>query len=106
MARARARLERATIYDKVTGGATEDERRTNSQCDLGLEASGVLTFLLRARPMPTRSTLACLRQPGKSGCSPSGYAMFRHELTSYYTTTQQKLRYTSGRKWPQFSRFQ
>jgi prolyl 4-hydroxylase len=49
VARARARLERATIYDKVTGGATEDKRRTNSQCDLGLDASGVLTFLLRAR---------------------------------------------------------
>jgi prolyl 4-hydroxylase len=49
VARARARLERATIYNQVTGGAIEDERRTNSQCDLGVEASGVLTFVLRAR---------------------------------------------------------
>ena len=49
VARARTRLSRATIYDQVTGGVVEDGRRTNSQCDLNLEASGVLTFLLRAR---------------------------------------------------------
>lgn len=47
--RAATRLFPATIYDQVTGGTTEDERRTNSQCDLDVEASGVLTFILRAR---------------------------------------------------------
>lgn len=46
---ARDRLSRATIYDKVTGGSTEDGRRTNSQCDLDVECLGVLTFLVRAR---------------------------------------------------------
>ncbi|HZX23451.1 MAG TPA: 2OG-Fe(II) oxygenase [Woeseiaceae bacterium] len=47
--RARRRLARATIYDSATGGTTEDARRTNSQCDLDIEISGVLTFVLRAR---------------------------------------------------------
>ncbi|MDZ7770539.1 MAG: 2OG-Fe(II) oxygenase [Woeseiaceae bacterium] len=46
---ARDRLSRATIYDKVTGGTTEDNRRTNSQCDLDVQSLGVLTFVLRAR---------------------------------------------------------
>lgn len=46
---ARDRLSRATIYDKVTGGSTEDNRRTNSQCDLDIQNLGVLTFMLRAR---------------------------------------------------------
>ena len=45
----RARMTRATIYDRVTGGATRDQRRTNSQCDLGIEEGGSLGFLLRAR---------------------------------------------------------
>lgn len=49
IAQARARLERATIYDKVTGGTTEDGRRTNTQCDLDIEIGGVLTFVVRAR---------------------------------------------------------
>lgn len=43
------RLARATIYDKATGGTTEDGRRTNSQCDLDIETGGALTFVLRAR---------------------------------------------------------
>lgn len=47
--RVRERLSRATIYDSTTGGTTEDDRRTNSQCDLDIEISGVLTFVLRAR---------------------------------------------------------
>ncbi len=47
--RARGRLSRATIYDKDTGGVTEDGRRTNSQCDLDLAHCGVLTFMLRGR---------------------------------------------------------
>ncbi len=47
--RVRGRLARATIYDKATGGTTEDGRRTNSQCDLGIEIAGVLTFVLRGR---------------------------------------------------------
>ncbi len=42
-------LSRATIYDKRTGGHTQDGRRTNSHCDLGMHNGGVLTFLLRAR---------------------------------------------------------
>jgi prolyl 4-hydroxylase len=46
---ARDQLSRATIYDRVTGGATEDGRRTNSQCDLNVDTCGVLTFILRAR---------------------------------------------------------
>lgn len=46
---ARDRLSRATIYDRVTGGSTEDSRRTNSQCDLDVQSLGVLTFVLRAR---------------------------------------------------------
>ena len=49
IAQAKGRLSRATIYDKATGGTTEDYRRTNSQCDLDIETSGVLTFVLRAR---------------------------------------------------------
>lgn len=49
IAQARRRLSRATIYDSVSGGTTEDVRRTNSQCDLDLEHIGVLTFVLRAR---------------------------------------------------------
>lgn len=49
IAQAENRLSRATIYDNATGGTTEDNRRTNSQCDLGLETSGVLTFVLRGR---------------------------------------------------------
>lgn len=47
--RVRDRLGRATIYDSNTGGTTEDDRRTNSQCDLDIGISGVLTFVLRAR---------------------------------------------------------
>lgn len=47
--RARGRLQRATIYDKATGGTTEDGRRTNTQCDLDIEVGGVLTFVIRAR---------------------------------------------------------
>jgi prolyl 4-hydroxylase len=47
--RARGHLSRATIYDKATGGTTEDGRRTNSQCDLDLEVGGAFTFVLRAR---------------------------------------------------------
>ncbi len=43
------RLSRATIYDKATGGTTEDGRRTNSQCDLDIGICGLLTFVLRAR---------------------------------------------------------
>ena len=46
---ARGGLARATIYDKATGGTTEDERRTNSQCDLDVAVGGVLTFVIRAR---------------------------------------------------------
>ena len=46
---ARERLERATIYDKATGGTTKDSRRTNTQCDLDVEIGGVLTFVIRAR---------------------------------------------------------
>lgn len=49
IAQARAKLGRATIYDRTTGGAVEDGRRTNSQCDLDIETSGVLTFVLRGR---------------------------------------------------------
>ena len=49
IAQARGRLSRATIYDKATGGTTEDARRTNSQCDLDVENCGLLTFVLRAR---------------------------------------------------------
>ena len=43
------RLSRATIYDRATGGTTEDQRRTNSQCDLGVEIGGVMTFVVRGR---------------------------------------------------------
>jgi hypothetical protein len=46
---ARGRLARATIYDKATGGTTEDGRRTNSQCDLDIEVGGLLTFVVRGR---------------------------------------------------------
>jgi len=46
---AKGRISRATIYDKATGGTTEDYRRTNSQCDLDVETIGVLTFVLRGR---------------------------------------------------------
>lgn len=49
IAQAQGRLSRATIYDKATGGTTEDRRRTNSQCDLDIETCGVLTFVLRGR---------------------------------------------------------
>lgn len=49
IAQAKDRLSRATIYDRTTGGTTEDYRRTNSQCDLDVETSGVLTFVLRGR---------------------------------------------------------
>ncbi len=49
IAQAQGRLSRATIYDKATGGTTEDGRRTNSQCDLDIETCGVLTFVLRGR---------------------------------------------------------
>jgi len=45
----KGRMSRATIYDKATGGTTEDYRRTNSQCDLDVETIGVLTFVLRGR---------------------------------------------------------
>ena len=48
-AQSRGSLSRATIYDKATGGNTEDERRTNTHCDLGIDKCGVLTFLIRAR---------------------------------------------------------
>jgi len=46
---ARNRLSRATIYDKSTGGTTEDDRRTNSEFDLDIESCGVLTFVVRGR---------------------------------------------------------
>ncbi|MCK5325562.1 MAG: 2OG-Fe(II) oxygenase [Woeseiaceae bacterium] len=49
IAQAAERLSRATIYDKATGGTTEDGRRTNTHCDLDIEACGVLTFVLRGR---------------------------------------------------------
>ena len=49
MTQARGGLGRATIYDKATGGTTEDGRRTNSQCDLDVAVGGVLTFVIRAR---------------------------------------------------------
>ena len=49
IAQARDRLSRATIYDKATGGTTEDGRRTNSQCDMDIENCGFLTFVLRGR---------------------------------------------------------
>lgn len=49
IAAVRDRLARATIYDKSTGGTTEDERRTNSQCDLDVEIGGVMTFVVRGR---------------------------------------------------------
>jgi prolyl 4-hydroxylase len=49
IAQAQGRLSRATIYDKETGGTTEDARRTNAQCDLDVETLGVLTFVLRGR---------------------------------------------------------
>ena len=45
----RGRLARATIYDQRTGGDVVDERRVNSQSDLGVENMGLLTFLIRAR---------------------------------------------------------
>ena len=46
---AQGRLSRATIYDNSTGGTTEDGRRTNSECELGIDACGVLTFVIRGR---------------------------------------------------------
>jgi len=46
---ARRGLSRATIYDKTTGGTTEDDRRTNSEFDLDIESCGVLTFVIRGR---------------------------------------------------------
>lgn len=49
IAQAEGRLLRATIYDKTSGGTTEDGRRTNSQCDLDIDTLGVLTFVLRGR---------------------------------------------------------
>ena len=49
IAQARGGLARATIYDKATGGTTEDGRRTNSQCDLDVAVGGILTFVIRAR---------------------------------------------------------
>ena len=49
IAQVEGQLSRATIYDKATGGSTEDGRRTNSQCDLDVESLGVLTFVLRGR---------------------------------------------------------
>ena len=49
IAQARNGLARATIYDKGTGGHTEDYRRTNSECTLDIESLGVLTFVLRGR---------------------------------------------------------
>lgn len=49
IAQSRDCLSRATIYDRTTGGTTEDDRRTNSQCDLDIENCGVLTFVLRGR---------------------------------------------------------
>jgi hypothetical protein len=49
IAQAQGRLSRATIYDKATGGTTEDDRRTNSSCDLDFDTLGVLTFVLRGR---------------------------------------------------------
>ena len=49
IAQGKGRMSRATIYDKATGGTTEDYRRTNSQCDLDIETIGVLTFVLRGR---------------------------------------------------------
>jgi prolyl 4-hydroxylase len=49
IARAQGHLSRATIYDKQTGEATEDGRRTNSSCDLNIQTCGVLTFVIRGR---------------------------------------------------------
>ena len=49
IAQARDGLVRATIYDKVTGGTTADNRRTNSECELGIDRCGVLTFVIRGR---------------------------------------------------------
>jgi prolyl 4-hydroxylase len=49
IAQAQGRLSRATIYDKATGATTEDSRRTNSEFDLDIETSGVLTFVIRGR---------------------------------------------------------
>ncbi len=49
IAQVRGRLQRATIYDKRTGGDVLDERRINSQSDLGVENMGLLTFVVRAR---------------------------------------------------------
>ena len=43
------RLARATIYDKRTGGDVVDQRRINSQSDLGVENMGLLTFVIRSR---------------------------------------------------------
>ena len=42
-------LQRATIYDKRTGGDVVDQRRINSQSDLGVGNMGLLTFVIRAR---------------------------------------------------------
>lgn len=49
IAQVRGRLQRATIYDKRTGGDVLDERRINSQSDLGVDNMGLLTFIVRAR---------------------------------------------------------
>lgn len=43
------RLARASIYDRRTGGDVLDERRKNSQADLGVANMGLLTFVIRAR---------------------------------------------------------
>ena len=42
-------MARATIYDKRTGGDVVDQRRINSQADLGVGNMGLLTFVIRAR---------------------------------------------------------
>lgn len=49
VAQAKQRLSRASIYDRTTGKPVVDDRRTNSQCDLGVDNSGPLTFVLRGR---------------------------------------------------------
>ncbi len=42
-------MQRATIYDRETGGDAVDNRRTNSHCDLNVDVAGPLTFVLRER---------------------------------------------------------
>ncbi len=46
---ARGGLQRATIYDKRTGGDVVDARRINSQSNMDVANMGMLTFVIRAR---------------------------------------------------------